>query len=94
MAKQKLNFPIYSDPDLEAAKGFGLLFKINDKTKKIYLDYGIDLEGLYGREAPVMPTPAVYVLNKEGKVAFSYVNPDYSVRLAPKVIEAILNHGL
>jgi len=94
VAKQKLSFPIYADPDLEAAKAFGLVFQVDDTTRERYKQYGIDLVALYGRDTPLMPTPAVFILNAEGKVAFSYVNPDYRVRLAPEVIKAVLDHGL
>jgi peroxiredoxin len=35
-----------------------------------------------------LPVPSVFIVNKKGKILFSYVNPQYSVRLQPEVIVA------
>jgi peroxiredoxin len=35
-----------------------------------------------------LPVPAIYVIGKDGNILFSYVHPDYSVRLDPGVLIA------
>ena len=33
------------------------------------------------RENNALPVPAVYVIDRSGKIVFDYVNPDFKVRL-------------
>lgn len=35
-----------------------------------------------------LPVPAIYVIGKDGTIRFSYVHPDYSVRLETRVLLA------
>jgi len=90
MAKQKLSFPVLADEGLEVARAFGLVFGVDGETVKTYKQYGIDLVGLYGKQAPEMPVPAVYLIGSDGKVLFHFVNPDYRVRLEPSVLKAAM----
>lgn len=90
MAKQKLGFPVLADEGLAVARAFGLVFGVDGETVKTYKQYGIDLVGLYGKQAPEMPVPAVYLIGRDGKVLFNYVNPDYRVRLEPAVLKAAM----
>lgn len=92
MKQLKLDFPIMADAQLEAAGAMGLVFKVDGKTKELYIKYGIDLEALYGRASPIMPTPAVIVIDEKGVIRFVYANPDYRVRLHPEVLKAIMKH--
>ena len=89
MIKSKLSFPILSDQALEASKKFGLVFSIDEKTVGIYKNYNIDLVGLYGLEQPLMPVPAIFIV-KDGTIQFSYVNPNYAVRLEPAILRAAM----
>jgi len=88
MAKHKLGFTILSDGDMAAADAFGLVFKVDPETTKRYVEYGIDLVGLYGRTEPVMAVPGVFIFNEKGKLRFQYVNPDYRIRLALEILMA------
>jgi len=89
-AKNKLYIPILSDAAIAAAGAFGLVFKVDDKTKTAYKGYGIDLEALYGRAQPLMAVPAVFLIDGSGKIRFSYVNPDYRERLDPRILKAAM----
>ena len=89
--KNGLNFNFLSDGDMAVAKAFGLAFTVDEKTVKLYMDYNIDLVALYGRAKPLMSTPAVFMADTKGKIAFSYVNPVYSVRLKPEVLKAAMD---
>lgn len=86
--KHNLSFPIFSDGNMDAAKSFGLAFQVDSETTTRYKGYGIDLVGLYGRKAPLMAVPGVFVFGKKGNISFQYVNPDYRMRLAPEVLIA------
>ena len=86
--KHKLGFQFLSDGQMAASKAFGLTFKVNEETVKLYKKYNIDLVGLYGRAKPLMSVPAVFLIGAEGKIVFEYVNPNYQVRLEPSILKA------
>lgn len=74
-------FPLYSDSDLVATKAFGLAFKVDDSTITKYKGFGIDLEKASGRDHHALPVPAVYLVDKSGRIVFAHSNPDYTKRL-------------
>ena len=86
--KNKLDFTLLSDPDMAAAKAFGLAFSVDEQTVKAYKGYGIDLVGLYGRSQPLMAVPAIFLMDTKGVVKFNYANPNYQVRLDSGVLLA------
>ena len=71
---------------MNAAKAFGLAFRVPDETVERYKGFGIDLEQASGEEHHLLPVPAVYVIDEEAKVSFQYVNPDYRVRIPAKLV--------
>ncbi len=80
LGKTEIAFDLLSDAKMDAAQGFGIAFKLDDKTKEVYRGYGIDLAKSSGEEHGLLPVPAVFLV-AGGKIRFSYVNPDYRVRL-------------
>lgn len=88
--KEKLKYQLLSDSKVEAAKAFGLTFKVPDKLVKKYVEeYEIDIEAASGETHHLLPHPAVFVVDAEGKVLFAHVNPNYKQRLDPaKILEA------
>ena len=88
--KLKIPFPLLSDSDLVATKAFGLAFTVDDATITKYKGFGIDLEKSSGRDHHALPVPAVYIVDKAGKVTFAHSNPDYMKRLDVETILAEL----
>lgn len=86
--KNKLSFTLLSDPEMFAAKAFGLAFSVDEETVKAYKGYGIDLVGIYGRAQPLMAVPAIFLIDTKGFVTFQYANPNYQVRLDSAVLVA------
>ena len=83
MEQGSVSFPLYSDSALDAAKGFGLAFKVDDTTVTKYKGYGIDLKKASGRDHQSLPVPAIYVVTKDGVIDFAHSDPDYRQRLEP-----------
>ena len=73
---------------MEAASGFGLTWRVGDDTLKMFQKYNVDLEESSGESHHLLPVPAVYILDKSGRVLFSYVNPDYKIRIDPATLLA------
>lgn len=86
--RHSLGYQLLSDSELTAAKAFGIAFHLDEPMFERYKGFGIDLEAASGQDHHQLPVPAVFVCDDKGKVAFSYVNPDYRVRVDPSVILA------
>jgi peroxiredoxin len=86
ITKNSIPFPILSDADVAAAKAFGLAFQVDDETLKRYTGFGIDLERASGLRHHALPVPAVFIVDKSGKIVFAHSDPDYRKRLEPSRI--------
>jgi len=83
-------YELYSDSEINAIEAFGLGWKIEDERYKSYIKkYDLDMEEWSGQKHHILPVPAVYII-KDGKVEFNYINPNYSIRLKPSTLIAVL----
>lgn len=78
----ELPYTLLSDSSVEAAKAFGIDFQLAKTTLVKYEGYGIDLGAASGgKNKDLLPVPSVFIVSPDNKIAFSYVNPDYRVRI-------------
>jgi len=86
---KQLNYSLFSDSSMDAAKAFGIAFEVDAATLAKYKQYGIDLEAASGQSHHMLLHPAVFLVDAKGIIRFAYVNEDYKVRLEPeKIMEA------
>ena len=89
MDKQGAKYTVLSDSKMTVSSAFGLAFKLPEKLVKTYKEkYKIDLEGDSGETHHLLPVPAAFIVGTDGMVKFSYVNPNYKVRVEPGVLMA------
>ena len=82
--KNALEFPVLSDVGNRVADAYGLVFQVDARIQSTYRDrLGIDLEDLNGDGSFTLPLPATYVIARDGRVAYAYVNADYRLRADP-----------
>lgn len=86
VAKHALPYTLLSDSKMEAARAFGVAFRVDEDTVKKYEGYGIDLEKSSGEGHHWLPVPGLFLVGKDGAVDFVYANPDYKVRLKGAVL--------
>ena len=86
--KQALTYSLLSDSKADAAKALGLAYRVNDETMDMLLSYKIDIEKASGEKHRILPVPAALLIDSSGKVTFSFVSPDYTVRVDKRVILA------
>lgn len=85
--KTNFGFPLYSDSDLTVAKAMGLAYQLDAKALEIY---GQTLLENTGHDSGQLPVPAVFLVDKAGKIQFVHSNPDYKVRLSnEELLEAV-----
>lgn len=75
-----LGYRVLSDSGLDAARAFGIAFRLTDEQVAQYRGYGIDLEQASGRDHHQLPVPSVFLVEPGGRIAWVYSNPDYRVR--------------
>jgi peroxiredoxin len=91
--KHELGYTLISDNKLEAAKAFGIAFKMADKTVKRYKTYGLGIEEWSGQTHHQLPVPAIFVIEKN-VVKYHYVNPNYKSRLeVPALLGMLSDHS-
>jgi peroxiredoxin len=83
----KFTVQLLSDPDLEAISGFGIGFYVADEKRTTYKSkWDINLTSDNSTGKAVLPAPAVFILDTNGKVLFSYVNPDIKTRISAELL--------
>ncbi len=87
----KLNFPILSDPDSEVAETFGLRFSLPDDLREVYKSFGSNLSHFNAGQDWRLPMPARYVIDSDGLIAYSEINPDYTRRPDPSELLPVLD---
>ena len=78
--KTKASYPILFDEGLVIMKAYDVAFSVDEKTVEKYKTYGIDFTEANGSNGAHLPVPAVYVINKEGKIVFRHFDKDYTRR--------------
>jgi peroxiredoxin len=91
LAKGALPYTILSDSQHEAMKAFGVAFAVDEATQGKLKGYGIDMAKDSGNPDPVLPVPSVFVIGKDGKVAFAQSDADDKKRLSAKAVLAAVN---
>ncbi len=84
-----LDYTILSDGDAQAAIALGIAFKASERTIRRRHDKGQDITGSSMAKQGVLPVPAVFAVDSDGSIAFSYVNPDYKTRLPADELLAV-----
>lgn len=91
--KNKLEFTVLSDPKLNLARKFGIVYELPKETNEKYIGYGIDLVKANGTEKPELPLSATYIVSEKGKILYAYLEPDYKKRAEPAQIIKVLSEN-
>ncbi len=88
LEKSSLDYTLLSDSKAEAIGAFGIAFRVDDATIGKYKGFGIDLEQASGETHHALPVPSVFIVDADGTLQFSFVHPDYRVRVPGDVVVA------
>lgn len=82
-----ITYTLLSDSQFNLSSAFGVAYYLDEKTSATYLNtYKLNLNKEASSGKVVLPVPAVYILNKEGLVQYSYQHINYKVRLQPELL--------
>ena len=81
--KNLLSYSLLSDSPMKAAQLFGLAYQAPDNYK------GIVAKASDNVNPGLLPVPAVYIVDKQGVIQFSYVAPNFKQRISGAVLLAV-----
>jgi peroxiredoxin len=85
-----LLFPILTDLDLSYALSLGLVTPPGLELKQLYERAGINLPRFQGNEFWLLPSPATFVVDQNGRIAARFIDPDFRRRMPIDEILAAL----
>jgi peroxiredoxin len=79
LEKTKVSYSIISDEEIKIMRAYKVAFQVDEKTIARYKMANIDLAANNGHKpnAVYLPVPAVYIINKDGEVAYRFFDADY-----------------
>ncbi|KPZ57404.1 MULTISPECIES: peroxiredoxin-like family protein [unclassified Pseudoalteromonas] len=84
---RNMDFVVLSDQNADVAASYGVAWQVPEfLLEHMRVDRGLDLESLNNGNGSILPIPATFVLNSEGKVTWRYVDVDYRTRSEPEDI--------
>lgn len=89
--KNALAFTVLSDSALDVASGFGVAFEMPPELIELYGRAGHDLPMLNGNGRWVLPVPATYLIDRQGRIRFAHIEADYRERAEPESVLAALS---
>lgn len=84
--KHSLKFDVLSDIGNKTAREYGLVFTLDEEIQPIYKQFGLDIPGHNGDESWELPIPATYLIGTDRKIAYGFVDADYTKRMEPEEI--------
>lgn len=84
--KNELQFTVLSDPQLETARKFGIVYELPPETDETYKSRGLDVAKHNETEKAELPLGATYIVNQKGEIVYAYLDTDYKKRAEPEVI--------
>jgi len=88
--KTKAAFPIVQDKGFVIMTAYHTAFTVDPATVLKYKGFGVDLQKANASSDDVLPVPATYVIGRDGRIKFTYFNPDYRQRVSVRRIAAAL----
>ncbi|WP_089897846.1 peroxiredoxin-like family protein [Chitinophaga arvensicola] len=81
--KEKLEYTLLSDADLNLAQKFGIAFKAPESYASLLT------KNSGGKDKDLLlPVPSVFILDKKGAIRFEYINPDFKQRISSSLLLA------
>lgn len=82
--KHELQFTVLSDVENKLARQLGIVWSQPDTFRPLFQGFGLDWQKLYGNENLEVPIPATFLVDKDGVVRNTFLDPDYTKRLDPE----------
>ncbi len=85
-----LGYEVLSDLGNEAARRYGIAFRVPEVFRTAYARLDVDLPNFNGDDSFELPVPATYVIGRDGTIAFAHIDADYTRRAeVPSILGAL-----
>jgi peroxiredoxin len=84
--KNELKFPVLSDVGNNFARELGIIFSMPDSIRPAFKAFGHDLVARNGDDSLEVPVPATLLVDGQGVVRNTYINPHYWERVEPSTV--------
>ena len=88
--KDGLKFTVLSDHNLTVARKFGIVYEMPKMLDEAYATRGLDVKKYYKTEKAELPLSATYVVGRDGKITYAFLDVDYTHRAEPADVLAAL----
>lgn len=92
--QHKLRFPLLVDSENKIARQFGIAYRVPDYQQQLFSSVFINLPHINGDSSWELPLPATFVVGRDGKIRYAYVNVDYTERAEPGEVLQALRYGV
>lgn len=89
-ANNALDFDLLSDLGNRVTREYGLLMSVPERMRPLYEQWGLDVPAHNGDDSYELPVPATYLINSAGEIVAAFVERDYTQRMEPADIVALL----
>jgi len=84
-----LDYQILSDANAQAAMALGIAFKASDRTIDRRRMKGQDIADSSMLRHGILPVPAVFAIDQDGVIVFTFIAADYKIRLSAEKLLAV-----
>lgn len=89
--RRNIQYQVLSDEGNRIADNYGLMFSMPQQMVNAYNSFGIDISKINGSSNnSQLPVPATFVVNTDGRIAYRFLDADYTRRAEPAEIIACL----
>ena len=89
-----LDYTILSDADISAARALGTAFRTDSRLTDYLDEKGREYSGSSIGKHNALAVPAVYVIDRSGKIVYDFVTPDYKIRLSAEDLLVAANDAM
>lgn len=77
--------------NLVVVRKFGIVYEVPERVNKAMQGFGLDPKDYYYSLKAELPLSATNVIDKTGKVAYAFFDPDYENRAEPSEVMRVLS---
>ncbi len=82
----KLDYQLYADPQAQLLEAIGIAFQAPEAAREYIASKS------KGAVTKALPVPTLMVLDKDGKILFEYISPNYKQRISAELLLAVLKN--
>lgn len=90
LLKNFLQYEVLSDVGNGVGRSFGLVYPVGAELRRLYQQWGVDLSLYNADDSWELPLPGTFVIDRDCTIRFAFVDADYTKRLQPSEILAVL----